>query len=138
MTQAQAPSEPPVIPHLTVSNAAGAIDFYKEAFGATELGRMPAEGSDKIMHASLLINGSMVFLNDVFPEMGDRTPEALGGTPVTIHLTMNDVDATFDRALKAGATTVMPVADQFWGSRYGVFRDPFGHQWSLGTPAAQQ
>ncbi len=141
MTQAQAPTEPPIIPHLTVSNAAAAIDFYKEGFGAVELGRMPAEGSDKIMHASLLINGSMVFLNDDFPEMsGGRpnTPEALGGSPVTIHLTMNEVDSAFDRALKAGATTVMPVADQFWGARYGVLQDPFGHQWSLGTPAAPQ
>lgn len=130
---------PAVSPHLVVDNAAAAIDFYVTAFGATELGRLAGPG-DKIVHAALQINGSMVMLNDDFPEMTDgksTTPTALGGTPVTIHLTVTDVDTWFDRAVRAGATVVAPLEDQFWGDRYGVVRDPFGHQWSLGQPVRE-
>lgn len=130
---------PAVSPHLVVDNAAAAIDFYVAAFGATELGRLAGPG-DKIVHAALQINGSMVMLNDDFPEMTDgksTTPTALGGTPVTIHLTVTDVDTWFDRAVRAGATVVAPLEDQFWGDRYGVVRDPFGHQWSLGQPVRE-
>jgi PhnB protein len=131
--------QPSVTPHLVVDNAAAAIDFYVKAFGAVELGRVPGpEG--KLVHAALQINGSTVMLNDDFPEMSggkSMTPTALGGTPVTIHLTVTDVDAKFQKAVDAGATVVMPLEDAFWGDRYGVVRDPFGHQWSLGQPVRE-
>ena len=92
------------------------------------------------MHAALQINGSTVLLNDDFPEYNDgksSTPIALGGTPVTIHLTVTDVDSKFQQALDAGATVLPPLEDQFWGDRYGVLRDPFGHHWSLGQPVRE-
>jgi PhnB protein len=130
---------PAVSPHLVVDDAAAAIDFYVAAFGATEFGRIPGPGG-KLVHAALQINGSMVMLNDDFPEMSDgksMTPTSLGGTPVTIHLTVTDVDTWFQRALDAGATVVAPLEDQFWGDRYGVLRDPFGHQWSMGQPVRE-
>jgi PhnB protein len=131
--------QPSVTPHLVVDNAAAAIDFYVKAFGAVELGRVPGpEG--KLVHAALQINGSTVMLNDDFPEMSggkSMTPTALGGTPVTIHLTVTDVDAKFQQAVDAGATVVMPLEDAFWGDRYGVVQDPFGHQWSLGQPVRE-
>ena len=130
---------PAVIPHLVVDNAAAAIDFYVKAFGATELGRVPGpEG--KLIHAALTVNGSTVMLNDDFPEYNDgkpSTPKALGGSPVTIHLTVTDVEAVFAKAVEAGAEVVMPLEDQFWGDRYGVVRDPFGHLWSLGQPVRE-
>jgi PhnB protein len=128
--------QPSVTPHLVVDNAAAAIDFYVKAFDAVELGRVPGpEG--KLVHAALQINGSTVMLNDDFPEMSggkSMTPTALGGTPVTIHLTVTDVDAKFQKAVDAGATVIAPLEDAFWGDRYGVVRDPFGHQWSMGQP----
>jgi PhnB protein len=131
--------QPSVSPHLVVDNAAAAIDFYVKAFSAVELGRVPGpEG--KLVHAALQINGSTVLLNDDFPEMSggkSMTPTALGGTPVTIHLTVTDVDAKFQQAVDAGATVVAALEDQFWGDRYGVVRDPFGHQWSLGQPVRE-
>jgi PhnB protein len=89
------------------------------------------------VHAALNVNGSMIMLNDDFPEYADgksTTPKALGGTPVTIHLQVTDVDTAFQRAVDAGATVIAPLEDQFWGDRYGVVRDPFGHHWSLGQP----
>lgn len=131
--------QPAVSPHLVVDDAAAAIDFYVKAFGATEQGRIPGPGG-KIVHAALQINGYTVMLNDDFPEMTDgksTTPTALGGTPVTIHLNVTDVDTWFQRAVDAGATVVAPLEDQFWGDRYGVVRDPFGHQWSLGQPVRE-
>ena len=94
----------------------------------------------KLVHAALRINGFLVMLNDDFPEMcggKSMTPKSLGGTPVTIHLHVTDVDAAFQRALDAGATVVMPLEDQFWGDRYGVVADPFGHQWSLAETGAR-
>ena len=130
---------PAVTPHLVVDNAAAAIAFYVTAFGAAELGRLDGPGG-KIVHAALQINGSMVMLNDDFPEMTDgksTTPTALGGSPVTIHLTVTDVDTWFSRAVDAGATVVAPLEEQFWGDRYGVLSDPFGHQWSLGQPVRE-
>jgi PhnB protein len=131
--------QPSVSPHLVVDNAAAAIDFYVKAFSAVELGRVPGpEG--KLIHAALQINGSTVLLNDDFPEMSggkSMTPTALGGTPVTIHLTVTDVDAKFQQAVDAGATVVAALEDQFWGDRYGAVRDPFGHQWSLGQPVRE-
>ena len=131
--------QPSVSPHLVVDDAAAAIDFYVKAFNATEYGRVP-HPDGRLVHAALDINGSMVMLNDDFPEMsGDKstTPKALGGTPVTIHLQVTDVEAAFQRAVDAGATVVAPLEDQFWGDRYGVVRDPFGHQWSLGQPVRE-
>ena len=127
--------QPSVIPHLVVDDAAAAIDFYVNAFGAVEQGRVPGPGG-KLVHAALAINGSSIMLNDDFPEMSggkSMTPTSLGGTPVTIHLQVTeDVDAKFQQALDAGATVVAALEDQFWGDRYGVVRDPFGHHWSLG------
>ncbi|WP_019970574.1 VOC family protein [Mycobacterium sp. 141] len=130
---------PAVIPQLVVDDAAAAIDFYVKAFGATELGRVPGPDG-KLVHAALTVNGSTVMLNDDFPEFNNgksTTPKALGGTPVTIHLTVTDVEARFAQAVEAGAEVVMPLADQFWGDRYGMVRDPFGHQWSLGQPVRE-
>jgi PhnB protein len=131
--------QPMLAPHLVVDDAAAAIDFYVKAFGGTEEARLPGPGG-KIMHAAVEINGFMVMLNDDFPEMTDgksTTPTALGGTPVTLHLNVTDVDMWFQRAVDAGATVVAPLEDQFWGDRYGVVRDPFGHQWSLGQPVRE-
>jgi PhnB protein len=131
--------EPSLSPHLIVDGAAAAIDFYVKAFDAVELGRVPGPNG-KLIHAALRINGSVVLLNDDFPEMTDgksMTPIALGGTPVTIHLTVPNVDDRYQQALDAGATVVAPLEDQFWGDRYGVVRDPFGHQWSLGQPVRE-
>lgn len=131
--------EPALSPHLVVDDAAAAIDFYVKAFGAVEIGRVPRPDG-KLVHAALRVNGFLVMLNDDFPEMSDgksMTPTSLGGTPVTIHLTVTDVDAKFQRALDAGATVVMPLDDQFWGDRYGMVRDPFGHHWSLGQPVRE-
>ncbi|CAM2959451.1 hypothetical protein BST27_10865 [Mycobacterium intermedium] len=131
--------EPALSPHLVVDNAAAAIDFYVKAFGGEELGRVPRPDG-KLIHAAVQINGFTVMLHDDFPEVTDgksMTPKALGGTPVTIHLTVTDVDAKFQRALDAGATVVMPLDDQMWGDRYGVLEDPFGHHWSLGQPVRE-
>jgi PhnB protein len=131
--------EPALSPHLVVDNAAAAIDFYVKAFDAEELGRVPRPDG-KLVHAALRINGFLLMLNDDFPEMSggkSMTPKALGGTPVTIHLTVTDVDTKFQRALDAGATVVMPLEDQFWGDRYGAVEDPFGHRWSLGQPTRE-
>ncbi len=131
--------EPSLAPHLVVDDAAAAIDFYVKALNAVELGRVPGPDG-RLVHAALQINGSMVMLNDDFPDMNDgkpSTPTALGGTPVTIHLTVTDVEQKFQQAIDAGATVIMPLADQFWGDRYGVLRDPFGHHWSMGQPVRE-
>ena len=119
-------------PHLVVPGAAAAIEFYKKAFGATELMRL--EGQDgKLMHACILVNGSSVMLVDENREWKALSPKTLGGTPVTIHLMVDDVDATHAKAAAAGARVVMPPTDMFWGDRYGVVEDPFGHSWSIAT-----
>ena len=120
-------------PHLIVRGAAQAIEFYKKAFGAEELTRMPSPDGRTVMHAELQIGDSILFLADEFPEMGARSPKALGGSPVTIHLYVADVDAVFNRAIQAGATAQMPPTDMFWGDRYGKLTDPFGHVWSVAT-----
>ena len=124
---------PMLVPHLVVDDAAAALDFYAKAFDAVEMARIPGpEG--KLIHAAFQINGFMVFVNDDFPEFCEgksSTPAALGGTSVTLHLHGADVEGRFQRALDAGAAVVSPLEDQFWGDRYGVVRDPFGHQWSL-------
>jgi PhnB protein len=123
-------------PHLVCADAARAIDFYVAAFGATEMMRLPGPDGT-LMHARLSINGSSVLLLDENLQWGARGPTTLGGTPVTIHLIVDDVDAWVDRAAAAGATVRMPVDDMFWGDRYGVIEDPFGHSWSLATPVRQ-
>jgi PhnB protein len=131
---------PTFIPYIVVSNAAAAIDFYKAAYGAVELARHAAPNSDKLMHASLEINGGVLMLCDDFSgSMGGKsqTPEALGGSPVTFHLQVDDADAVWARALAAGAQVKMPLADQFWGDRYGQLSDPFGHYWSVGQSKAK-
>jgi PhnB protein len=131
--------EPALSPHLVVDDAAAAIDFYVRAFDAVELGRVPGPDG-RLVHAALRINGAVVLLNDDFPETcggKSMTPKSLGGTPVTIHLTVTDVDAKFQQALDAGATVVAPLEDQFWGDRYGAIADPFGHRWSLGQPVRE-
>jgi PhnB protein len=122
-----------VTPHLVCAGAAGALEFYKKAFGATEIMRMPDPTSGKILHAGIRIGDSMVMLNDEFPEMNGLGPISRGGTSVTIHLAVPDVDTWFDRATNAGAKVIMPLQDMFWGDRYGLVEDPFGHQWSLAT-----
>jgi PhnB protein len=128
-------SYPPVIPYLVVPDAVAAIDFYKSALGAMEIVRHHAPESTKITHAHLVINDGSIMLSDDFSEMmGGKpsTPQALGGSPVTIHLQMADVDQFWERAVENGAIVTMPLADQFWGDRYGQFQDPFGHKWSVG------
>ena len=130
---------PAVLPHLTVDDAAAAVDFYVKAFDGVELARIPRHDG-KLIHAAVQINGTTVMLADDFPEMNDGKPshpKALGDTPVTIHLVVTDVDTQFQRAVDAGATVVMPVDEQFWGDRYGILRDPFGHQWSMGQPVRE-
>lgn len=137
MTQQQAVKPIPedmhtVTPHLVCEGAAEAIEFYEQAFGAVELARLPGpEG--KLMHAMIRIGDSPVMLVDDFPDWGSVGPKALGGSPVTIHLYVEDVDATVERAVAAGARITMPVADMFWGDRYGIVEDPFGHRWSVAT-----
>ena len=119
-------------PHLICANAAAAIDFYVKAFNAVEYGRLPGPGG-KIMHASLRIGDSHLMLVDEMPEWGALGPKSLKGSPVTIHLYVQDVDAAVAQAVAAGAKVTMPVADMFWGDRYGQLEDPFGHRWSVAT-----
>jgi PhnB protein len=128
------PMSQTVTPYLTVSNAAAAIDFYKKAFGAEEVVRHLAPDGKRLMHAHLKLLGMDLMLSDDFAEhMGrSRTPEAFGGSPVTLHLHTDDVDTLWANALAAGAKVTMPLKDQFWGDRYGQFTDPFGHSWSAG------
>jgi uncharacterized glyoxalase superfamily protein PhnB len=121
-----------VTPHLICAGAAKAIEFYKAAFGATEQARLPGPDG-RLMHASVKIGDSQVMLADEMPEWGSLGPKSLKGSPVTIHLYVDDVDAFVERAVKAGAKVTMPVADQFWGDRYGKLEDPFGHHWSVAT-----
>ncbi|MGH8854203.1 MAG: VOC family protein [Telluria sp.] len=121
-----------VTPHLVCAGASDAIDFYVRAFGAEEVMRLPGPGG-KLAHAAVRIGDSMVMLMDEFPDWDATGPAALGGTPVTIHLSVADVDAAFERAVEAGAIARMAPADMFWGDRYGVIEDPFGHRWSLAT-----
>jgi PhnB protein len=132
-------------PYLCVSDANAAIEFYKKALGATEIRRSAAPGTDKLMHAHLRILDSDLMLADDFPEfMGGKsnTPQAIGSSPVTLHLQVPNADELWEKALAAGATVVMPLADQFWGDRYGQFKDPFGHSWSVGqakyTPTEEE
>ncbi|HEU0208556.1 MAG TPA: VOC family protein [Candidatus Udaeobacter sp.] len=121
-----------VTPHLICAGAADAIEFYKKAFGATELSRMPGPDG-KVMHASIRIGDSVIMLNDEMPDWGTLGPKSLKGSPVTVHLYVENADKVFEQAVRAGAKATMPIADMFWGDRYGKVEDPFGHQWSIGT-----
>jgi PhnB protein len=121
-----------VTPYLIVNDAAAAIEFYKKAFGATELMRMP-KPDGKIGHAEIRIGDSPVMLADETPEMGARSPRTIGGSPVSIFLYVDDVDTTFAKAVNAGAKVERPVADQFYGDRTGGVQDPFGHVWYIAT-----
>jgi len=136
MSQAQVKPIPDgmrtITPHLVCAGAADAIGFYVKAFGAVEMARMPAPGG-KLMHAQVKIGDSIVMLVDEMPEFGALGPLALKGTPVTIHMYVEDVDAAYAKAVAAGATAKMPPADMFWGDRYGQVEDPFGHRWSMAT-----
>ena len=119
-------------PYLTLSECARAIDFYKRAFGATELVRMEAPGG-KIGHAELKIGDSHIMLADEFPGAGNKAPKTLGGTTSGVFLYVTDVDVAYKRAVDAGANPDMPPSDMFWGDRYGKLTDPFGHSWALAT-----
>lgn len=125
-----------VTPHLVVDDAAAAIEWYGKAFGARERLRMTVPGGSKIIHAEVEIGDSRVMLVDAFPEWGSMSPKSLNGTPVTIHLSVPDVDKVFATAIAAGGTVAMPLADMFWGDRYGQITDPFGHKWSMATHIA--
>jgi len=121
-----------VTPHIVVKGAKAAMDFYKKAFGAEEVMCIPApDGS--VMHAEIQLGNSRVMIAEENPQMGCQSPKSLGGSPITVHLYVNDVDSVVNQAVKAGATPVMPITDMFWGDRYGMVTDPFGHKWSVAT-----
>jgi PhnB protein len=124
---------PQVTPYLIIDGAASAIDFYGTVFGAVERMRMAGSTPDSIGHAELELGDSLIMLADEYPDMGILAPGSVGGTPVTISVYVDDVDATFERAIGAGATSLRPVEDQFYGDRSGQFLDPFGHRWSIAT-----
>jgi len=125
-----------LIPHICCSNCAEAIEFYKGAFGATEMMVMKTP-DNKVMHGSLNIDGATLYLVDEFPDFGALGPKGVGGTPVTLHLQVSDCDAVFNKAVAAGCTAIMPLADMFWGDRYGLIVDPYGHKWSIATTVRQ-
>ena len=122
-----------VTPHLVVRGAVEAIDYYKRAFGAVERFRMAGPDGKNIMHAELVIGDSIIFLCDEMPDMDCRSPAALQGTPVSIHLYVDDADAVFSRAVSAGGRVTMPLQDMFWGDRFGEIEDPYGHRWSIAS-----
>jgi PhnB protein len=123
---------PRVAPYLVVDGAAAAIDFYTSVLGATERMRLAApEG--RVGHAELQIGNSVIMLADEAPDMDIRGPKSVGGTPVTLHVYVEDVDTVFDRAVGAGAKALRPVEDKFYGDRSGQFEDPFGHRWDVAT-----
>jgi PhnB protein len=121
-----------VTPHLVIKGAAQAIDFYKRAFGAEVISRMDGPGGS-VGHAELKIGDSIIFLADEFPGGPCKSPQTLGGTTATLNLYVPDVDASFKKAIAAGGRETMPVADMFWGDRFGQLQDPFGHTWAILT-----
>jgi PhnB protein len=132
MTNAIPEEYPQLMPYLIVDGASEAIEFYKRVFGAGE--RMRMGGPDgKVGHAEIEIGDAVVMLADPNPEMGMHGPRSIGGTPVTLHLYVQDADATFDRAVQAGATALRPMEDRFYGDRSGQFEDPYGHRWNVAT-----
>ncbi|CAO3427052.1 VOC family protein [Azospirillum doebereinerae] len=120
-----------VVPHLSLGDASAAVEFYKRAFAAEELQRLPAEDGRRLMHCHIRINGGSVMLADAFPEYGYPLQAPAG---YTLHLQVDDIEAWWARAVEAGATVVMPLENMFWGDRYGRLTDPFGVEWSLGMP----
>jgi len=120
-----------ITPYLMVQDAAGAIEFYKKVFGATERLRLPAE--DRIAHAELEIGDSVIMLADECPERNALSPQSVGGTPVCLHLYVKNCDDVFASAIAAGAREIRPVENQFYGDRSGMFTDPFGHKWNVAT-----
>jgi PhnB protein len=123
---------PRVTPYLIVDDGGAAIDFYCSVLGASERMRMGAPGG-KVGHAELSIGDSMIMLADEAPEMGARSPRTVGGTPVSLHVYVENVDDVFDRAVQAGARSLRPVEDRFYGDRSGQFEDPFGHRWDVSS-----
>jgi uncharacterized glyoxalase superfamily protein PhnB len=121
-----------VVPSLTVKGAAEALEFYKRALGAEEVSRMPGPGGI-LMHAEFRIGDTLLMMADEFPGAVCRSPQSLGGTTMNLHVYVEDVDKAYERAVAAGATAVMPPADQFWGDRWGLITDPYGHSWGLAT-----
>jgi PhnB protein len=122
-----------ITPYLVVKNGAQAIEFYKKAFGAEELFRMNGPDGKSIGHAQLKMGDSLFMLADEFPQMNSLSPESIGGSPVSMYVYVEDVDAVFNQAVSAGATVLNPVMDMFYGDRWGYIRDPFGHLWSIAT-----
>jgi len=121
-------------PHIVVKDAAKAIEFYKEAFGAEEICRMPGPGGQGVMHAEIKIGDSMVMMCDEFPQTPHfKSPESLNGTTNKLTLYVTDCDKVFNQAVASGATAEMPPTDMFWGDRYGTLVDPFGHEWAVAT-----
>lgn len=125
----------PVVPYLMVRGASAAIDWYARGLGAEAVVRMPVEGSDKLMHCELRINGGVVYMSDEFPEYGTSLGDGPRG--VTVFLAVDDADRWYDRAVEAGATVRVEIADQFWGDRFGEVVDPFGHAWAFASPLKQ-
>ena len=121
-----------VTPNLIIKDASRAIDWYKQALGVQELYRMPGPDG-RIMHAEIKIGNSVVMVTDEMPEMGGKGPQMLGGTPVSLMIYCEDCDAVFNRAVSLGATVRMPLEDAFWGDRWGMVTDPFGHVWAIAT-----
>ncbi len=121
-----------VTPYLIVNGAASALDFYKKAFGATEVMRM-TQPDGKVGHAEIRIGDSVVMMADEFPERGIRSPESYGGSPISLMVYVDDVDLLFPQAIAAGGKELSPVSDQFYGDRSGILQDPFGHTWSIAT-----
>jgi len=122
-----------ITPHLVVQGVADAIEFYRRAFGAQELYRNLASDGKTIIHCELLLGDSRFFVNDEFPEHGTVSPRTLNGSPVTLHLYVEDVDVVFQSAVDSGAEALMHVQDMFWGDRYGMLQDPYGHRWSVAS-----
>jgi PhnB protein len=128
-------------PHIQIgeNKASEAIEFYKAAFGATEMRRQVADDGVRLMHAHLHINGASLMLHDEFPEYVDPAEaDVAGGSGLTLHLQVDDADAWFNRAVSAGATATMPPENMFWGDRYGQVKDPFGYRWSIGHPIEEE
>jgi PhnB protein len=126
-----------MIVHLAVSDAAGFIDWCKRALGATEVSRHSMQGSSKIMHAEVKIGNTKMMIADEYPQGGCKSATTIGGTPIIFNLNVDNADAAMKRAVEAGAQTTMPVADQFWGARYGQFNDPFGNAWAVNQTTEQ-
>ncbi len=126
-----------ITPYLTVKAPDSAIAFYRSALGAVEVFRMEAPGTGELMHAELKIGDATIYLSGEWPDFGILGPLGIGGTPVTIHLNVGDVDAVHDQAVAAGATSLMAPSNQFWGDRFAKFQDPEGHRWSIATQIEQ-